>query len=69
MNEVLPCEANNVRNGVFFKNSIESEYLFYTALRSFNQHSEESYFIKNITFKEAIVMGSEYAPYAIFYLI
>lgn len=67
MNVRLPLEENNAKNGLLFKNLIQSEYLFDPAIGFLGEHTQESYCIYDITLEDAIAMGKQYEQYAIFY--
>jgi hypothetical protein len=66
-NQPLSLEENTRRNEHLFETLLESGYLFDEALGYLDEHSEESYCIYGIGFKEAIDLAKQYDQYAIFY--
>lgn len=66
-NQPLSLKENTRRNEHLFETLLESGYLFDEALGYLDEHSEESYCIYGIGFKEAIDLAKQYDQYAIFY--
>lgn len=66
-NQPLSLEENTVRNTQLFALLLERDYAFDIALGYLDEHSEESYCIYGIDFKEAIDLGRMFNQYAIFY--
>lgn len=66
-NQPLSLEENTARNEQLFEKLLEYGHPFDEALGYLDNHSEESYCIYEITFKEAIELAKAEEQYAIFY--
>lgn len=66
-NTPLNHEENIKRNTLLFTLLMERDDLFDEALGYLEEHSEESYCIYGIGFKEAMELGNNFDQYAIFY--